>query len=346
MNKKFPLVSIIIDNWNGNKFLDKCLSSVFSQKYPDFETILIDDASVDDSAEQAKKKFSQITLISNKKHVGFAKACNQGAEIAKGKYLLFLNNDTVVTPSFLFPLVEDLENDSRIAIAQPKILNLTNRQILDEVVNLLTPFGFLYHYGFGEKDSSVFNRKRCTFSPKGACFITRKAIFSNLRGLDERFYCYFEETDYAWRTWLAGFKVIFEPASTIYHFGGGSLSQQTSTKRDYFSFRNRLNSLITNLSFFWLVILLPLHFVFLSFCFLSYIIRGQWKHILVIPKALFWNIFELKNTLTKRHSVQGDFRAISDKELFFDNKLIGFPPFQYYGKFLLLYNKTGLNHPK
>lgn len=340
MNKKnnLPTVSIIIDNWNGSGFLPACLKSVIRQNYPSFEVIVIDDSSTDNSVELIRNNFPEVKLIINKEHKGFAAANMIGVSNSKGEYLLFLNNDTTVTKDFLFPLVDLMINNPNVGAVQPKIKTMVKKDTLDEVANYLTPFGFLYHFGYGQKDCNLFNKRIITFSPKGACFLVRKEIFLSLGGFDTNFYCYFEESDFAWRVWLSGYIINYEPKSVIYHFGGGSLYNQTSFNREYFSTRNRLTSLLENLSLFWLVFVIPLHFIFLTIVFISFIFRGKYQVSLSIPKALLWNFNRLKVILKNRFYVQNTIRKTSDFNIF--KNLMKFPPLDYFKQFLFYYRSV------
>ena len=337
-NKKYPLVSIIIDNWNGKHFLSRCLDSIFVQKYPNFEVILIDDASSDGSVEFIKKNYSKVKLIKNKKHVGFAIANNQGIRKSRGKYVLLLNNDTKVTKNFLFPLVGDLEKDKTIGAVQSKIKVLDNPEFLDDVATYLTPFGFLYHFGFFEKDTDKFNNQFFTFSPKGACFFIRKKVLKEVGLFDDRFYCYFEESDLAWRIWLAGYKIIYEPKSVIYHVVAGTMKKQTSANRDYYAVRNRLNSILSNLSIPFLFFVLPLHLGTIFIFLLFYFLRLRMSNFFAILRALMWNFFQIRRTLKKRKWVQKEVRKISDVELF--KKIFVTPSFFYYLRMFFLYQKA------
>lgn len=346
MDKEFPLVSIIIDNWNGKHFLKRCLDSLLAQKYPNFELIVIDDASTDGSQEVIKSIKSKVErqrvrfiLIENKRHFGFAIVNNQGIKIAKGKYVLLLNNDTKVTKDFLFPLVDLLEKNSEVAAAQSKILVMDDPTLLDDVASYLTPFGFLYHIGFWEKDKPEFNRRQITFSPKGACFFIKKAVLDEVGLMDDRFYCYFEESDLAWRMWLAGYKIFFEPKSVIYHVIAGSMKKQTSANRDYFAVKNRLNSLITNLSPVSLALILPLHLIFLFGFICFYLIRSKWKNIGAIFRAVLWNIINFKSTMKKRAFVQKKVRKVSDRSIF--KEILKMPPRDYYVNFIKIYLTAG-----
>jgi len=337
MKNNLPLVSIIIDNWDGKHFLKDCLPSVFGQKYPYYEVIVIDDGSVDESAGYVKTNFPKSRLIENKKHLGFALSNNQGIKIAKGKYILLLNNDTVVTENFLFPLVESLENEPQLGGAQSKIKIIPEINLLDDVATYLTPNGFLYHLGFFDYDQEKYNQRCFTFSPKGACFFIRKEVLDKVGLLDDRFYCYFEESDLAWRIWLAGYKIIFEPKSLIYHHQAGSINKQSSANRDFFSFKNRLSSLLTNLSFLSLLFILPLHLLTVSFFLLFYLFGHKWQNFIAILKAFIWNIREISSNLSKRKFIQKQIRKTSDIELF--KEVFKFPPIKYYFNIFSAYQK-------
>lgn len=336
-DNRYPLVSIIIDNWDGKHFLGPCLASIYQQNYPNFEVILIDDASQDGSVEFIKQKFPKVQLIENKKHIGFAIANNQGIKVSKGKYILLLNNDTKVTKDFLFPLVNLLENNSSFGACQSKIKLIPENELLDDVASYLTPIGFLYHIGFHEKDCLEFDKQRITFSPKGACFFIRKQILKRVGLLDERFYCYFEESDLAWRIWLAGYKIVYEPKSLIYHHQAGSMKKQTRPNIDYLSIKNRLNSITTNLSLPFLILILPLHLAAIIIFIIFYTFSFKFSNLAAVLKGLWWNIQQIPSTYKKRLNVQSNIRAISDIELF--KQIFKIPPLSYYIKIFLSYQK-------
>ncbi len=335
--ENYPLVSIIIDNWDGKQYLKDCLSAVFNQNYPNFEVIVVDDASSDGSAEFIQSYFPRVKLLINRRHVGFAIANNQGIKISRGKYLLLLNNDTEVTKDFLFPLVDALEKDPLLAAAQSRIRLIPEKSLLDEVASYLTPLGFLYHVGFFEKDQTKYRRKFFTFSPKGACFFLKKEILDEVGLLDERFYCYFEESDLAWRIWLSGHRITYVPRSLIYHYQAASQKKQTRPKIDFFSIKNRLNSICTNLSFPYLFLILPLHLLTLAFFIFYYLITLKIENLEAVVKAIFWNIKEAGPTLRKRKIVQKKIRKISDLEMF--KYVFKTPPLAYYLKLFFSYQR-------
>src|SRR3990167_8114157 len=154
MHKK---VSIIIVSWNGLNFLKNCLKSLYKIDYPNFEVIIVDNGSFDNSIEYIKRNYPQVKLITNRRNVGFAEANNIGYKVADGKYILFLNNDTTVTKSFLTNLIKVIEEEKDLGGVQAKILTMSDKRRLDSAGSFLTNTGFLYHYGYNQLDSSRYN---------------------------------------------------------------------------------------------------------------------------------------------------------------------------------------------
>ena len=316
MNK---MVSIIIINWNGKGYLKTCLPLVYKQDYKNIEVILVDNASMDGSVGYVRKNHPEAKIIINKENLGFAEANNIGYRIAKGDYILFLNNDTEVTYNFLSELVKMLESDKQIGGVQSKILLMDDPERLDSVGAFLTHTGFLYHYGIAKKDSPTYNKQIEIYSAKGACMLYKKSVLEEIKINDEVFdssyFAYFEETDMCHRVWLAGYKIIFVPSSVIYHKMGGTSTKLSDPFVQFHSFKNRINSYLKNLSFSTLIWLLPSHIVFCElYAFISLVRLNYWL-FLAIQKSIWWNIATLKRTFTLREIIQTKIRKVSDKEL-------------------------------
>jgi len=152
MAKELPLVSIIIVNFNDKRHLYRCLSSILKSEYPSFEIIVVDNGSTDGSVELVKKLFGnnpRIKLIQNERNLGPAAGRNIGAEVAKGRYLAFLDNDTEVNPKWLKEAVKVMESDLTIGAAQCKLLLMGHRNRFDYAGDYLSPYGFLIQSGNG-----------------------------------------------------------------------------------------------------------------------------------------------------------------------------------------------------
>lgn len=315
---KYPKVSIIIANYNGGQVLVDCINSVKNINYPNFEVVLVDDNSSDDSLNRAIKIKGKLNLktVRNKKNLGFVGANNEGVKYATEKYVLLLNNDTSVSKDLLLKLVSEMEKDPTIGAVQPKIRMMDDHSLLDNAGSFLTKSGFLIHWGYGKKDSKEFDKKRILFSAKGACLMTRKEIIDRVGLFDEDFVSYMEESDYCFRVWLAGYKVLYIPTTFIYHKVGFSYTKKMNTiSVNYNSFKNRILMLYKNLETKNLILILTSHIFVLLLLSLYYLVKLQFSKSSMIIRAIIWNILNIKKSYIKRQKVQS-FRKLSDDELF------------------------------
>ncbi len=326
-----PLVSIIIVNWNGLKWLSDCFSSLHSQDYKNFEIVFVDNASSDGSVEWVKKHYLKTKIIVNKENLGFADANNVGYRQAKGEYILFLNNDTRVTKTFLSELV-DVFKDPTIGGAQSKILLMDHPDTHDSVGAYMTPSGFLYHFGFGKKDAKQYDKQIELYTAKGACMMFKKEVLKRVEYngwvLDPDYFAYFEESDMCHRIWLSGSRIVYAYKSVIYHKMGATSSGMNNAFIQYHSFKNRLNSYLKNLGAWWLFLYFPLH-LFLVVCFALFaLLQRKWQLSGAIFRAIWWNIRTFPRTLRLRSHVQLVVRMVSDSTL--QAKILRTPSFSYY----------------
>lgn len=315
--KEYPLVSLIILNWNGKKWLKQGLPTVRKVKYPNKEIIVVNNGSTDDSAEFVKKNFPEVKIVEIKQNRGYAGANNIGVKSAKGKYVLLLNNDTKLTPDFLDKLVDDLENDNSIGIVQPQIRSLIKPKLLDSVCSYLTFTGYMYHYGYMKPwKEKKYQKQLFAYSIKGACFMIRKIEYLRLGGLDEDFVCYVEETDLCHRMWLSGKKVLYEPESIMYHWGGGDMQVMTKNETTMLrSFRNRFLSYIKNFSMKELLKIIPVLFIFSEMFIVLLIIKREFRKAFGAQVGVLSVPFYLPNMLKKRKFIQENIRKVDRKSV-------------------------------
>lgn len=315
---KNPKVSIIITNYNGGQVLLNCINSLKKIDYPNFEVVLIDDGSKDDSFEKAIKNKGKINLIysKNKTNLGFAGANNAGLKLSTGKYILLLNNDTTVDKNLLTKLVNRMEVDPKIGVAQPKIKIMDRKGYLDNAGSFLTRTGFLLHWGFGENDSKEFDEERIIFSAKGACLIIKREVIDKVGLFDSDFGSYMEESDFCWRAWLSGYKVYYLPQTHIYHKLGYTFSHQVNPiVINFNSFKNRILFLYKNLETKNLFLIFIPHLIIITILSFYYLFKLQFAKFLMITKAILWNIKNINISSEKRKIVQ-KMRVITDDELF------------------------------
>jgi GT2 family glycosyltransferase len=306
------LVSIIIVNYNGKLYLKKCLDSLTKINYSNYEIILVDNHSSDGSIEFVKSKYSSIKIIELDQNYGFAEPNNIAAKTATGKYFLFLNNDTIVTPNFVNELVKVMAHDSQISISQSMLLKPNGN--VDSSGDFVDTLGRAYSSKDNPKDT------RLILSAKGASMMIRNDIFWNLDGFDKNFFASFEDVDIGWRSWISGYKVVLVPNSIVYHTGGQTIKDINSL----ITFHGVKNSIILRLTNF------EINYVIKSMTILFYVIVTKKlfgvslikdpEEISPLPsfgimiKGLLWILKNSKYIFTKRKKVNAE-RIISTNDL-------------------------------
>lgn len=307
-----PLVSIIIVNWNGIKYLDDCLGSFSKISYKNVEVFFVDNASTDGSVEYVKKNYPHFKLIVNKKNLGFAEGHDEAFKKTKGDAILLLSMDTIVTKNFLSELVKSLYAKKDIGAVQPKLLIYPIKTI-DSVGALFLLNGDLYHFG-REKDPKLpkYNKPMEVYSAKGACILLRKNVLKKTGLFDKDYFAYFEETDLCHRVWLSGFRIVYNPNATVYHKGGGASSKMVKSYILFHSYKNRINTYLKNLSVKYLWIVLPQTLAIYQLSFLFYILQGRFDYALAVERGIVWNLTHIGEIMKKRKYVQENIRKISD----------------------------------
>jgi GT2 family glycosyltransferase len=217
--ESLPKCSIIIVNYNGGNLVLGCLESVF-QHTSDFELILVDNNSTDQSALQAICRFPQITLLKNERNIGFAAANNVGIRNARAGWIVLLNPDTVVMRNWLEELVK-CGASSKIGIIGPKLVR-SDRRTIDSaglIFNFKT--GLSYDRGSGETDVGQFDTAQLVPCLSFACAAIKREVVETIGLLDERMFLYFDDIDYCVRARIAGWKVLYCPKSVVLHSRGG-----------------------------------------------------------------------------------------------------------------------------
>jgi len=234
-------VSIIIVSWNTRDILRNCIKSIYEQSSDSsLEVIVIDNASTDGSAEMVKKDFPQVTLIENSENRGFATANNQGIAIAKGRYVLLLNPDTIVLDNAINNTLYFADAHPESAVVGCRVLNPDRTLqatcfMFPSISNMLLSTTYLYKLF---PKSRFFGRERMTWWDRNdirevdvvtGCFmLVRREAIEQVGLLDEQFFVYGEETDWCYRFNQAGWKVMFTPCAEIIHLGGQSTRKKAT----------------------------------------------------------------------------------------------------------------------
>lgn len=310
-----PEVSVVIPSLNGRQFLPACLDSLGKYRNPEFETIVVDNGSTDGSGAHVQRCYPWVRVVRTDQNLGFAGGCNLGAAHASGEYLLFLSNDTLVTSGFLDQMLAVFKEDPTTGIVQSKMLSMETPDRVDSIGAFFTRTGILFNPGRGELDEDLGDVPREIFSAQGACMMVRADLFHQLDGFDDDFVIYFDDTDLCWRSWLSGYKVKLAPRSLVFHKGGATTSSEVPNLVVYHTFKNRLCSLIKNLSPNDMIQILPVHLVICCIGSLLFLVRRKPKSALAILGAIGWNLVKLPRTLLKRRRIAA-LATVDRQELF------------------------------
>ncbi len=240
-----PLISIIILNYNAGKYLIKCIESVYKTDYNNFEIILVDNNSSDDSHKQCKEKFQKVILIENSKNVGFSEGNNVGIQKAKGEFIVILNPDTIVTKSWLSELLNAYKNYGD-NIYQPKILSLENKNEIQGTGVVIHLFGFGFTRDRGLRDSEQYQDVEQVSCASGACMFLSNKIFKKIGLFDPFLFLYLDDLELCWRAAQMGIKSLFVPKSIVYHAESPNL--KWTSKKFFWLERNRKYCLQTHYS--------------------------------------------------------------------------------------------------
>ncbi len=251
--KRKPKVAIVILNWNGKKYLEQFLPSVFATNYSNHEIIIADNDSSDSSILFLQKNYPSARIIHLRKNYGFAKGYNEALKRIAADYYVLLNSDVEVNPDWLQPMVNLLESDKLIAACQPKLLSYRNKKLFEyagAAGGWIDKFGYPFAKGrifdICEEDHGQYDDVSEIFWVSGAAMFIRSSVFHEVGGFDEYFFAHQEEIDLCWRVQLAGYKLSSCPQSVVYHVGGGTLPRGNTIKT-YLNFRNNQIMLAKNL---------------------------------------------------------------------------------------------------
>jgi len=317
-----PLVSILVLNYNGIQFLKACFDSLLESTYSNFEIVLIDNDSTDDSVSFTNASYPTIRVVQTHLNGGYSRAYNIAFREAQGKYFVLLNNDVVVDKQWLEPLVEAAENDSSIGALQPKIRSLIDEGYFEYAG---ASGGFIDKYGYPflrgrifytiEKDEGQYDDERALFWTSGAAMFLRAAALEKSGNLDEDFVHHMEEIDLCWRLHLVGYRLKVIPASVIYHYAGATIKAD-SFKKLYWNHRNGIITMIKNLQRHNLLKAIVIRYILDAInVFYAAMIQFDPKHSYSIIKSHWWIATHIRFILSKRKTVQA-LRRVDDTAYF------------------------------
>jgi len=217
---EYPVVSVVIVNYNGRGFLEDCLQSLYAQTYQNLEILLVDNGSSDGSVDYLKSCHPDVIIIENTSNLGFAGGVNSGILQSRGSFILTLNNDTWADCHWIEQLVAEITTDDRIGMCATKMLFPDKR--INSTGICISRSGAAWDRGIFEEDTGQYNTREEILGPCAGAALYRKLMLDEIGLFDEDFFLYMEDVDLAVRGQLAGWKCIFVPGAVVYHYHGGT----------------------------------------------------------------------------------------------------------------------------
>lgn len=251
--------TVVIPNLNGAGWLKDSIESLWAQTMRDFELIVVDNASTDESLDIARGYQGRpgYTLIENAENTGFSHAVNQGIRLAKGEYVALFNNDAFAEPDWLENLIAAAEADGRIFAASSLMIRHFERELADDAGDYVTLLGFACKRGDGMR-ASRYQKPGRVFSACGGAALYRKSILDKIGLFDENFFAYFEDVDISWRANSLGYKNVYCPTARCYHICGATTGAvRYNPFKSVQSGRNSILLPYKNMPFLMLLINLP-----------------------------------------------------------------------------------------
>ena len=303
------VVSIILVNWNGRKWLKKCLDSLKSQTFKNFEVVMVDNSSTDDSVDFVKINYPFVKIFSSE-NKGFGHACNLGAKKARGEFLMFFNEDMFVDKIFLEVFIREYEK-----IENKNLVGTIGCSIASYDRTIPECAKKMYGFGIDLMGAPMLNLKPDNIFHNTGCplFISR-LLFIKIGGFCENIFIYSEDIDICWRLNIYGYKHYFIKSIAIYHFGGGVMGSFSNKKLANY-IKGEINALINNYSWPFLIIGFFYFIVSYLLLFTMYLIAGRPSYSKTIVLTIYHEFgYNLENILAFRKKVQSN-RKISDWQL-------------------------------
>lgn len=304
-----PVVAVVILNFNGKSFLEKFLPKVLEHS-AGHKIYVADNASTDDSVSFLKNNFPQVTIIINVENSGYAKGYNTALKQIDADYYVLLNSDVEVTRNWIEPVIDLMQKDLKIAACQPKLLDFNNREVFEYAG---ASGGYIDTYGYPfcrgrifnalEKDNGQYNNATEVFWATGACLFVNTKAFWQVGGFDADYFAHMEEIDLCWRLKNIGYSIYVQPASVIYHVGGGTLNK-LSSRKTFLNFRNNLITLTKNHSSSFLFVKIFYRLILDAIAAMKFLFAGQANHFWAVIRSHFAYYYLLHETLSKRKNLK------------------------------------------
>lgn len=289
------LVSVVIPNWNGKKFLKGCLDSLLQSSYGQIEIVMVDNGSKDGSVEFLEENYPQVKLIKFEQNTGFSVAVNAGINNSRGEFVALLNNDTTVDPLWITNMVAAMREHPEIGSTGCKMLAYDDHKLLDGAGDGYRRGGLPGRIGHREIDFGQFDQERYILGPCGGAALYRRSMLDDIGLFDSDYFAYLEDVDIGLRAQSAGYKCLYVPSAIMYHLGCGTTGSGYHPLVVRLSSQNNWNTIVKNIPLPLLLKFMPQIIYWQAFYFAVVIVRGgqiiPWlegtgRALLLLPKML------------------------------------------------------------
>ena len=249
-------ITVVIPNFNGMQYVERCLDSLERQTFSDFDVIFVDNGSVDGSRELTEEKYPWVKVIALAENTGFCKAVNLGIEATQTPYVVLLNNDTEAEPDFLKELYLGIERKKNAFSGAARMLQFHDRGKMDDAGNYYNCLGWAFALGKGKPEENYL-KERKIFASCGGAAIYRTELVKKLGGFDEEHFAYLEDIDLGYRAQIAGYKNWYLPKAGVYHVGSGTSGSRYNQFKIRYSSRNNIYMLYKNMPLLQILLNLP-----------------------------------------------------------------------------------------
>ena len=281
------------------------LDSVLSTDYSDFRVVVIDNGSTDGSLEFLATQHPHVEVVGNRRNLGFVLAYNSAIASVATEYFVLLNNDLSVEPDWLRELIAHAR-EGKVAALTPKMLFYNDKRRINAAGGNCDVYGIGWNRGNSEIDKGQYNSPDECFYGNGAALLISKEAWRDVGPFDERYFMYGEDLDWCWRARLKGYRILYVPASRVYHRWLGSRGSIF-----YFLERNTLSNILKNYSLASLLKVMPTYLALKLLKTLWALKNTRSRNRFFTLKAIWWNAANLKETWKKRMQVQS-LRIVSD----------------------------------
>lgn len=268
-----PDVSIIIPNYNGMAYLGAVLSSLEKQTLKNFEIIVVDNGSSDESCSFVGERYPSVRLVCLPENTGFARAVNEGIRRAKAPFVLLLNNDTEAAPGFADEMVKAIRRHKKAFSCSARMIQFHDRKKLDGAGDSYCALGWAFSRGKG-KNIHAYEREEQIFASCAGAAIYRKKLLMKLGGFDEEHFAYLEDLDVGYRAKIYGYENWYAPEAVVYHVGSGTTGSRYNQFKTRYSSRNNVYLIYKNMPLLQILLNLPLLFWGFAVKFLFFAGKG------------------------------------------------------------------------